>query len=144
MRIKVDENSGFCTGVVKAVEKAEKRLMDEGPLYSLGKIVHNTGEVNRLSEKGLIALTYEEFNQLKDTTVLIRAHGEPPQTFETARRNNIRLIDATCPVVRRLQQRIRNKQDEMEIKEGPFLFSERRIILRSAHLWDNPKENQRL
>ncbi len=122
MKITVDEGSGFCSGVVKAIRKAEKVLEREGALYSLGNIVHNEAEIGRLSGSGLKALSYDEFNGLKNATVLIRAHGEPPRTFETARRNNIRLIDATCPVVRRLQEKIREKHAETGPSGGQVLI----------------------
>jgi len=106
MIIEVDKNSGFCFGVVEAVRKAEEILQQQDQLYCLGDIVHNDAEVNRLSEKGLITINYEQYFSMKDTTVLLRAHGEPPSTYEYARQNNIRLIDATCPVVLKLQHRI--------------------------------------
>jgi 4-hydroxy-3-methylbut-2-en-1-yl diphosphate reductase len=122
MRITVDKRSGFCTGVVKAVEKAEEKLGNGGELYSLGKIVHNTEEIGRLADRGLKTLTYDEFRDLKNSTVLIRAHGEPPQTFEIAKKNNIRLIDATCPVVQRLQQKIRDKHTELMDEGGLVLI----------------------
>jgi 4-hydroxy-3-methylbut-2-enyl diphosphate reductase len=122
MRITVDERSGFCTGVARAVEKAEKQLGNSGKLYSLGKIVHNTGEIDRLSGKGLKPLSYEEFKELKNATVLIRAHGEPPRIFEIAKENNITLIDATCPVVRRLQNRVKDAYTEMEKTGGQVLI----------------------
>jgi len=122
MRITVDKRSGFCTGVARAVEKAEKRIEKSGKLYSLGKIVHNTGEINRLSGKGLKSLTYDEFTVLRNATVLIRAHGEPPRTFEIAKKNNITLIDATCPVVHRLQQKIRDAYAELENAGGGVLI----------------------
>jgi 4-hydroxy-3-methylbut-2-enyl diphosphate reductase len=122
MKITVDRRSGFCTGVVKAVERAEKQLGEDGTLFSLGKIVHNSEEINRLGDMGLKSLSLDEFSKLKDATVLIRAHGEPPRTFERAKENNIRLIDATCPVVMRLQQRIRDKHAEMKISGGLVLI----------------------
>jgi 4-hydroxy-3-methylbut-2-enyl diphosphate reductase len=93
-----------------------------GELYSLGKIVHNTAEIERLAELGLKSLSYDEFRELKNATVLIRAHGEPPRTFEIAQENNITLIDATCPVVRRLQQKIRNKHSLLESEGGIVLI----------------------
>jgi 4-hydroxy-3-methylbut-2-enyl diphosphate reductase len=106
MKVEIDSGSGFCFGVVNAIRKAEEALDGGEKLYCLGDIVHNDVELSRLAEKGLVTLTYEEYSQLKNATVLIRAHGEPPQTYETARNNNITLIDATCPVVLRLQQKI--------------------------------------
>ena len=106
MKIEIDNGSGFCHGVVTAIHKAEEELAKGGPLYCLGDIVHNNREVDRLCELGLITIDNEQFNQLHDAKVLLRAHGEPPSTYETARRNNIEIIDATCPVVLKLQQRI--------------------------------------
>ena len=106
MKIEIDNGSGFCHGVVTAIHKAEEELAKGGPLYCLGDIVHNNREVDRLCELGLITIDHEQFNQLHDAKVLLRAHGEPPSTYETARRNNIAIIDATCPVVLKLQQRI--------------------------------------
>ncbi|MCC8072436.1 MAG: 4-hydroxy-3-methylbut-2-enyl diphosphate reductase [Bacteroidales bacterium] len=105
--IEIDEGSGFCFGVVSAIRKAEEVLASSERLYCLGDIVHNSDEVERLREKGLITITHEELAQLRDIKVLLRAHGEPPSTYEIARRNNIEIIDATCPVVLQLQRRIK-------------------------------------
>ena len=102
----IDENSGFCFGVINAIQTAENYLQEHQSLYCLGDIVHNNEEVNRLEAKGLHIISKEEFQNLKDTTVLIRAHGEPPEIYHIAEANGIRLIDATCPVVLRLQKRI--------------------------------------
>ena len=107
MIIEIDKNSGFCFGVVEAIRKAEETLLQQDVLYCLGDIVHNEAEVERLTQKGLITIDHERFFTMKDTTVLLRAHGEPPSTYEYARQNNIQIIDATCPVVLKLQQRIR-------------------------------------
>jgi 4-hydroxy-3-methylbut-2-enyl diphosphate reductase len=107
MIIEIDKNSGLCFGVVEAIRKAEETLQQQDVLYCLGDIVHNDAEVERLTKKGLITIDHERFFAMKNTTVLLRAHGEPPSTYEHARQNNIRLIDATCPVVLKLQQRIR-------------------------------------
>jgi len=106
LKIEIDKGSGFCHGVVTAIRKAEEELAKGGLLYCLGDIVHNSREVERLSEMGLITIDHEQFNQLHDAKVLLRAHGEPPSTYETALRNHIEIIDATCPVVLKLQQRI--------------------------------------
>jgi len=122
MKITVDERSGFCTGVVRAVSRAEKGLAEVEKLYSLGKIVHNTEEVKRLGDMGLQPITHDEFKNLRNATVLIRAHGEPPDTFTTARENNINLIDATCPVVSRLQNKIRDKYMELNQRGGMVLI----------------------
>lgn len=107
MNITIDKNSGFCFGVVFAIEQAEVELAESGELYCLGDIVHNNMEVDRLKEKGLKIIDHEEFANLKDCKVLIRAHGEPPETYQTAIKNNITLIDASCPVVLKLQNRVR-------------------------------------
>lgn len=107
-KIEIDNGSGFCFGVTTAISKAEEELERTGVLYCLGDIVHNAGEVERLQKKGLITVDHEEFSKLHNVKVLLRAHGEPPSTYETARRNNIEIIDATCPVVLQLQKRIKD------------------------------------
>lgn len=104
--IEIDKGSGFCFGVTTAIRKAEEELNKSGHLYCLGDIVHNTAEVDRLASCGLETITHEQLEQLHDVKVLLRAHGEPPETYEIARRNRIEIIDATCPVVLKLQQRI--------------------------------------
>ena len=104
--IEIDKGSGFCFGVTTAISKAEEELHKSGHLYCLGDIVHNTAEVDRLASRGLETITHEQLEQLHDVKVLLRAHGEPPETYEIARRNRIEIIDATCPVVLKLQQRI--------------------------------------
>lgn len=104
--IVIDENSGFCFGVTNAISTAEKYLTEHHFLYCLGDIVHNNEEMSRLSALGLEIITHEQFKNLHDTTVLIRAHGEPPEIYQIAEQNRIQLIDATCPVVLRLQKRI--------------------------------------
>lgn len=104
--IVIDENSGFCFGVINAIQTAEEYLREHRSLFCLGDIVHNNEEVQRLAQMGLQIITHEQFAQLRDTTVLIRAHGEPPEVYLTAEKNRIRLIDATCPVVLRLQKRV--------------------------------------
>ena len=111
MQVEIDNDSGFCFGVVTAIKKAEEELEKSGTLYCLGDIVHNSDEVQRLSEKGLKIITHEEMAHLKDVKVLLRAHGEPPSTYGLAQNNNIDIIDATCPVVLRLQQRIKQSFD---------------------------------
>ena len=107
MRIEIDAQSGFCFGVVYAIEMAEDALNEDKALYCLGDIVHNDKEVERLKQKGLIIINHEEFKTLHNCKVLIRAHGEPPETYRIALQNNIHLIDASCPVVLKLQDRVR-------------------------------------
>lgn len=116
--IEIDADSGFCFGVVTAIRKAEEELDKSGRLYCLGDIVHNAAEVERLCSKGLVTITHDDLERLHDVKVLLRAHGEPPATYELARRNNIEIIDATCPVVLQLQRRIKGVADE-EIHDSP-------------------------
>ena len=117
--IEIDNGSGFCFGVVTAIQKAEEEINKSGHLYCLGDIVHNSNEVERLQKIGLETITHEQLNQLHDVKVLLRAHGEPPHTYEVARQNNISLIDATCPVVLQLQKRIRNTYQETPGDNNP-------------------------
>ncbi len=112
MIIEIDNGSGFCFGVTTAIKKAEEELANGGTLYCLGDIVHNGMEVDRLSHKGLITIDHEQLKQLHDVKVLLRAHGEPPETYQIARNNNIEIIDATCPVVLQLQKRIKRQYDD--------------------------------
>ena len=109
IKVEIDEGSGFCFGVVTAINKAEEELVKGETLYCLGDIVHNSREVERLKTMGLITINREEFKQLRNAKVLLRAHGEPPETYMIARENNIEIIDATCPVVLRLQKRIKQE-----------------------------------
>lgn len=112
MTVEIDEGSGFCFGVVNAIRKAEEELGRSGRLYCLGDIVHNAAEVERLRRKGLETITHADLENLHGVKVLLRAHGEPPATYELARRNGIEIIDATCPVVLQLQRRIKASADE--------------------------------
>ena len=112
--VEIDAGSGFCFGVTAAIKKAEEELAKGTPLYCLGDIVHNSDEVDRLRRKGLLTISHEQMAGLHDCKVLLRAHGEPPSTYELARRNNIEIIDATCPVVLKLQQRIKKAFDSPE------------------------------
>ena len=112
LQIEIDNGSGFCFGVTTAIKKAEEELAKGEKLYCLGDIVHNGRECDRLREMGLITINHEEMKELHDAKVLLRAHGEPPETYELARRNNIEIIDATCPVVLKLQKRIKEQYDE--------------------------------
>lgn len=111
MKIEIDSNSGFCFGVVNAIEKAEMELEHSGKLYCLGDIVHNASEVERLRKKGLETITHKDLENLTDARVLLRAHGEPPATYRTAEKNHITVVDATCPVVLQLQRRIKQAYD---------------------------------
>ena len=112
MVIEIDNGSGFCFGVTTAIKKAEEELAKGTTLYCLGDIVHNGMECERLRNMGLITINHDEMRQLHNVKVLLRAHGEPPETYELARRNNIEIIDATCPVVLQLQKRIKTQFDE--------------------------------
>lgn len=112
LTIEIDEGSGFCFGVTTAIRKAEEELAKGTRLYCLGDIVHNGMEVKRLHDQGLITINHDDMEELKDVKVLLRAHGEPPQTYELARRNGIEIIDATCPVVLALQRRIKRQYDD--------------------------------
>ena len=114
IQVEIDSASGFCHGVVTAIQKAEEELSQGGTLYCLGDIVHNNREVERLTELGLITIDHEQLSQLHDAKVLLRAHGEPPQTYEIAAQNHIQIIDATCPVVLSIQRRIKKEYDKQE------------------------------
>ncbi|MDB4447687.1 4-hydroxy-3-methylbut-2-enyl diphosphate reductase [Roseivirga sp.] len=114
LNVDIDINSGFCFGVVYAIEMAEDILAEEGKLYCLGDIVHNDEEVKRLEQKGLEIINHEQLAAISDCKVLIRAHGEPARTYQLALENNITLIDASCPVVLKLQNRIKNSYDKEE------------------------------
>lgn len=112
IKIEIDDGSGFCFGVTTAIQKAEEELRKGKPLYCLGDIVHNGKECERLKALGLITINHAEFEQLHDVKVLLRAHGEPPETYRIACKNNIEIIDATCPVVLRLQKRIKQEYNQ--------------------------------
>jgi 4-hydroxy-3-methylbut-2-en-1-yl diphosphate reductase len=114
LKVNIDNNSGFCFGVVYAIEMAEDILDEHGRLYCLGDIVHNDEEVNRLENKGLKIISHENLKDLHGEKVLIRAHGEPPSTYQTAIENNLELIDASCPVVLKLQNRIKKSHDKKD------------------------------
>ena len=111
LTVEIDPRSGFCNGVVRAVQQAENYLQFSHRLYSLGAIVHNAAELERLKKKGLEILSITEVEQLRHDVILVRAHGEPPETYELARRNNIHIVDATCPVVLKLQKRIKEQYE---------------------------------
>jgi 4-hydroxy-3-methylbut-2-enyl diphosphate reductase len=114
LTVEIDDNSGFCFGVVFAIQMAEDILDEEGHLYCLGDIVHNDEEVKRLRSKGLEIIDHDTFAQLRNTKVLIRAHGEPPETYKMALDNGIELVDASCPVVLKLQHRVREAHNKKE------------------------------
>lgn len=109
MEIEIDSGSGFCFGVTRAIGKAEEELQKDGHLYCLGDIVHNGKECSRLQSMGLVTINHAEFSEITNSKVLLRAHGEPPSTYEEAARKGIELIDATCPVVLHLQERIKKE-----------------------------------
>ena len=111
LQIEIDSGSGFCFGVTTAIKKAEEKLADGNTLYCLGDIVHNGMEVERLHANGLVTINHEELDRLHDVKVLLRAHGEPPETYALAEKNHIDIIDATCPVVLQLQRRIKTQFD---------------------------------
>jgi len=125
MNITIDKDSGFCFGVINAIRTAEEYLSQHQHLYCLGDIVHNNEEVKRLASKGLEVVSNEQFAQLRDTTVLIRAHGEPPETYQLAQKNNITLIDATCPVVLHLQKNIKKKYESNGEKQQILIFGKK-------------------
>lgn len=120
--ITIDENAGFCFGVVKAIAAAEEELSHNEQLYCLGDIVHNDAEVERLAAKGLSVIDHQQFSELHDTRVLIRAHGEPPETYDIAQNQHIQLVDATCPIVLALQQKIKSGYEEMLQTNGQVVI----------------------
>lgn len=122
MIIEIDKKSGFCFGVVNAIRKAEEGLIDDSPLYCLGDIVHNKAEVGRLTNRGMITISREEFFRMKNCRVLIRAHGEPPETYEYARKNHIELIDGTCPIVQNLQKKVKDTFDKLKESNGQLVI----------------------
>jgi len=122
MKIEIDNKSGFCFGVVNAINQAETELKGNEVLYCLGDIVHNNEEVKRLEETGLKTIDQPTFESLKGKKVLLRAHGEPPETYRIAKENNIKLIDATCPVVLKLQQRVYKAWEEMKNVNGKVVI----------------------
>ena len=134
MKIEIDDNAGFCFGVVRAISTAEEELKRRGGLYCLGDIVHNNAEVSRLRDKGLEVIDHDRLRQLGGSgkeeqgtetpapRVLIRAHGEPPSTYAEAERQGVELIDATCPIVLALQQRIRRGYEEMCERGGQVVI----------------------
>ena len=122
MEVIIDDNSGFCFGVVRAIGEAESALERVGEVYSLGDIVHNRVEVQRLEQLGLHTISHEDMPRLEGRTLLIRAHGEPPRTYRMAEELGITVIDATCPVVARLQRRLREAYDKMQEVSGSVVL----------------------
>ncbi|MBU1012895.1 MAG: 4-hydroxy-3-methylbut-2-enyl diphosphate reductase [Bacteroidetes bacterium] len=122
MQVFVDPNSGFCGGVLKAVKMAEKEIKGQDQLYCLGEIVHNQEEVARLTEKGIIFISHDELKSLRNVKVLIRAHGEPPETYQLGINKNIELIDATCKVVQRLQNKVGKTAKEIKKENGQIVI----------------------
>jgi 4-hydroxy-3-methylbut-2-en-1-yl diphosphate reductase len=122
MQVNIDQKSGFCFGVINAISIAEKYLDQHGSLFCLGDIVHNNKEIERLREKGLIIINHDDMKQLYNTRVLIRAHGEPPQTYSLALNNNIEIIDASCPVVLKLQSRIKKGFNDVMENQGQVII----------------------
>lgn len=122
LRVTIDTNSGFCFGVVYAIKLAEEILNEHGKLFCLGDIVHNDAEIERLKKKGLQIISHDELKNLRDVQILIRAHGEPPSTYQLALENNLTLIDASCPVVLKLQNRVKQTADE---DKNIFIYGKR-------------------
>jgi 4-hydroxy-3-methylbut-2-enyl diphosphate reductase len=122
MEITIDSNSGYCFGVEFAIQMAEDELKESESLYCLGDIVHNAMEVSRLNKQGLVIIDHEELKNIKNAKVLIRAHGEPPETYQIALENNIELIDASCPVVLKLQNRVNKDFRKMEAADGQLVI----------------------
>lgn len=122
LNIEIDEHSGFCFGVTTAIKKAEEELQNGSTLYCLGDIVHNSIECDRLKRMGLVTIDHDTFRKLHNVKVLLRAHGEPPETYAIAKKNNLELIDATCPVVLKLQQRIKKKWLETSNEERQIVI----------------------
>ena len=125
MRVEIDQASGFCNGVVTAIRKAEQELDSSNRLYCLGDIVHNSDEVERLCSRGLVTITHDDLHSLHGVKVLLRAHGEPPSTYATAKANDIDIIDATCPVVLHLQKRIRESYDRRSPGQQIVIYGKR-------------------
>jgi len=122
MLVEADKQSGFCFGVQNAVEIAERALLNGEKVFSLGPLVHNDKEVDRLSLMGLTSISHSEFRNLKDSKVLIRAHGEPPETYMIAEKNNITIIEATCPIVKKLQSRIKETWQKTKESGGQVVI----------------------
>lgn len=139
MIIEIDNGSGFCFGVTTAIKKAEEELAQGETLYCLGDIVHNGMECERLREMGLITINHDQMRELHNAKVLLRAHGEPPETYELARKNNIEIIDATCPVVLKLQKRIKEQYETSpnlpEGEEAQIVILVRKVMPKCLVWW---------
>ena len=122
LTVEIDGKSGFCRGVVLAIERAENFLKESGKLYSLGAIVHNDNELSRLKDMGMEVIGHEDLPTLKDAPLFIRAHGEPPATYETAEKNNLHIVDCTCTVVIRLQKKIKKSHRHIKESGGSLLI----------------------
>ncbi|MEN6618981.1 MAG: 4-hydroxy-3-methylbut-2-enyl diphosphate reductase [Rikenellaceae bacterium] len=122
LKVEVDTKSGFCYGVVRAIKEAETFLDNNEKLYSLGSIVHNSTELIRLKKRGMEVVTHKDIDHIKDSVLFIRAHGEPPSSYETAEKNNLKLIDCTCPVVLKLQKRIKERHLKLKEINGQLLI----------------------
>jgi len=122
MKIEIDQQSGFCFGVEKVIKTAEDILKEEGKVYCLGEIVHNQREMERLMSLGLATIDYETYRNMKNCKVLIRAHGEPPETYKIAKENNIQLLDGTCPIVNRLQKKVRTGYKKTKKIDGQVVI----------------------
>ncbi|MEA3505062.1 MAG: 4-hydroxy-3-methylbut-2-enyl diphosphate reductase [Bacteroidota bacterium] len=122
MKVTVHNNSGFCFGVVEAIKTAEQKLDNGEELYCLGDIVHNEAEINRLSDAGLKIINHNDLKNLSGKKVLVRAHGEPPSTYQDIEKNNVTLVDATCPIVLKLQQKIKKASEEFSSLEGQIVI----------------------
>jgi 4-hydroxy-3-methylbut-2-enyl diphosphate reductase len=120
--VEIDRDSGFCFGVVNAIQSVEKELLEDNELYCLGDIVHNSQEVARLQKKGLKTINHADLEHIHNRKVLLRAHGEPPSTYQTAERNNIRIIDATCPVVLQLQKKIQRHYRNLDMNTSQIVI----------------------
>ena len=125
MKTEIDKKSGFCFGVVYAIQKAEQILKTGEKLYCLGDIVHNNVEVRRLEDMGLVTINHEQLKELKNCKILIRAHGEPAETYRIIFENNLELIDASCPVVLKLQNKIKDGYEDIKTK-GKLLYMEKK------------------
>lgn len=122
MKVEIDPYAGFCFGVDRTINLAESKLSNQKQLYCLGEIVHNPEEISRLEKKGLTTLSHSDLSILKNSSVLVRAHGEPPETYRIAEENNISLIEGTCPVVTKLHEKVRNSWDEIKEQGGQLII----------------------